>query len=140
MHVNEIEINSYILDAYKIKEFSWIDNNVTFKKITLKLDYIYAKYYLPTRKLVLETSVVKVINNNINNLIPLLFNVDEFWDNLNSILYKYLQVTIKNDKWVVSRLDITHDIKTKNIEQAVGNLSDLQIKNYNTNLYNKNEG
>ncbi|WP_448163673.1 hypothetical protein, partial [Bacillus mobilis] len=25
-------------------------------------------------------------------------------------------------------------------EQAVGNLSDLQIKNYNTNLYNKNEG
>lgn len=137
----EIEVNPYLLNQYKTKDsFTYFDNNRNeITKHELKIESLYIKYYSPSRKLVLETSVAKVINNNQHNLMPPVFDPKQFWDNLNSILYKYLRITVPNDLWTAVRLDVTRDIKTKNIEQAVEKLSKLQIKNYNTNVYNKNE-
>lgn len=137
----ETEINPYLLDQYKAKDsFTYLDNNKNeITKHELKIESIYIKYFMPATKLVIETSIAKVINNNQNNLISSTFEPEKFWNNLNSILYKYLQITVPNDNWIVYRLDVTHDIKTKKIEQAVEKLSKLQIKNYNTNLHNQNE-
>ncbi|MEH7460143.1 hypothetical protein V7183_23955 [Bacillus sp. JJ1127] len=139
--VSDIKINENIINQYKIKDdFTYLDKNKSeITKHELRIDYIYIKYYTPIKKLTVETSVAEVMNNGKNNLVQSEFYAERFWINLNSILYKYLKITIPKEEWTVSRLDITYDIKTKNIDNPIQKISKLHFPKYNKSLYNDNE-
>ncbi|KXY70696.1 phage/plasmid replication protein [Bacillus sp. FSL W7-1294] len=135
-----IEIDINILNQYEYKDFSYYDSNKNLiTKIEFQLEYLHIKYYLQTKTLAIAASVARVINK-INNLIQGIFELETFWRNLDELLLNYLQITVDKEEWTVSRLDITHDIQTKNIEQAVEKLSKLSFSKYTKNLYNDNEG
>ncbi|PEB56977.1 hypothetical protein CON65_05880 [Bacillus pseudomycoides] len=135
-----IEIDINILNQYEYKDFSYYDSNKNLiTKIEFQLEYLHIKYYLQTKTLAITASVARVINK-INNLIQGIFELETFWRNLDELLLNYLQITVDKEEWTVSRLDTTHDIQTKNIEQAVEKLSKLSFSKYTKNLYNDNEG
>lgn len=134
---NDVDINPNQLEG--TNQFTYINDDGNYiSKFSFTKERISYKYYLQKRLLVIELSIPKMLYGT-NTKMMTETDIDEYWNMLDTLLMKHINISINKERWKVKRLDISYNFKVDNVSTYISEINKKNLSKRDKITYNDNE-